>query len=304
MQSDALIFIVILNFNGYEDTIECVKSVNNLDYSNYEIVIVDNNSDSDEFEKLKTQFPQHEVINNSFNGGYANGNNIGIQFAISKKADYICVLNNDTVVTKDLLSRLVKRFDEIHNLGVIGPAILDYKIKHLIQSTGAKINFLYGKVPPLNEGLVYQSLDEGLIECDYIGGACMLFKVDLVNKIGLIPENYFLFFEETEWCHLAKINNYKIYCDSEAVIYHKGSSSIKKYQGLSHYFMNRNRVVFVKRNVGSLKFVFFSIYLLMETLVFSILKGFNREKIKAYLDGFKNVVDTKYLPQQEEIYEN
>ena len=101
-----------------------------------------------------------------------------------------------------------------------------------------------------NKGSLYSSINEKVIDVDYLGGACFVCKREVIEKIGLIPENYFLFYEETEFCLNAKRKGYSLKCITESKVYHKGAATISKYSGLSYYFLNRNRIVFMRRNAN------------------------------------------------------
>jgi len=295
MLSEPLVYIIILNYNGYKDTIECIHSLKDIDYKNYKIVVVDNNSVDNSIEKIKNTFNEIVVLNTGINLGYAGGNNYGIKYALENKANYICVINNDVIVDRNFLKPLVDYMENNKNVGIVGPAVCEYYDKNIVQSTGAKINLAKGNVPLINYGKKYSNITKSkVIECDYISGACLLFRKDLVNEIGYIPESYFLFYEETEWCLKVKRRGYKVVCLPNSKIYHKGSASVKNISGLSEYLGFRNRVVFVKRNANIIQKIYFYNYLFLQFLYWSI---FKRKKIyifNYYLHGFFNKIDKKY----------
>ncbi|WP_272162415.1 glycosyltransferase family 2 protein [Trichococcus sp. K1Tr] len=289
------VHIVVLNYNGYEDTIACVDSLMKIQYENFKIIVVDNASAND-LSALQQNLPSEIILLQSGkNLGYAGGNNVGIRWALENGADYVCVLNNDTEVDPGFLKQLVDFAEANPDYGMVGPAILEFDEPEIVQTTGAKINISKGADLPLNQGKHIDEVEK-VISCDYIGGACMLVRKEVMVKIGLIPENYFLFYEETEWCCRAKQAGYGVYCLTSAHIYHKGSSSINKVKGLSKYLLYRNRVVFVKRNGTFSEKVKFFVYLglkMVQTLVFDFS---NREEIKYYLHGVFNIIDKKKYP--------
>ncbi|ADK13612.1 glycosyltransferase family 2 protein [Clostridium ljungdahlii] len=294
MEIEPLVYIIILNYNGYKDTIECVNSLKKINYKNYKIVIVDNNS-TDESEKiLKEKFNQCIIIQTGKNLGYAGGNNVGIRYAVKNNSDYICILNNDVIVEKCFLEELVKYLYSNHNTAMVGPMICEYSNKRVIQSTGAIVNLYKGSVPSLNSGKMEDVVNQKVIKCDYIGGACILVRKEILDEIGLIPENYFLFFEETEWCLKAKKMGYDIVCYCNAKVNHKGSASINKVSGLSEYFMHRNRVVFEKRNANLIQLICFYVYLFLQTIYKIVLKKQSLNILKYYIDGLLNRVDERY----------
>jgi GT2 family glycosyltransferase len=288
------VFIVILNFNSYEDTAECIKSIKNIDYSNYEIIVIDNNSVDESVEKIKHNFKDVRLIVSESNKGYASGNNLGIKHALENGAEYICILNNDVIVERNFLNILVNELQSDQSLGIVGPCICDYSLRNRIQSFGARINLLTGLAQGLYKGVEYDSLMLKKKEVDYLGGACFVARRSVFEKIGMIPENYFLFFEETEFCLKAKRSGFKLECIKSSKVYHKGSSTISKFAGLSYYFLNRNRVVFMRRNANTLQMSVFIIYVTIEALARIIIRREPVYIFKYYLEGLfadKNNID-------------
>jgi len=282
-----LVMIIILNYKGLEDTIECIASVKKISYTNFSCVIVDNNSEDNSYEKLNNMFPEYKVIQSLENNGYASGNNLGIKYALQEGAEYVCILNNDVIVDPDFLTILIKYMKENNTVGITGPGIFEYFHPAIIQSTGATINLYKGAVPILNGGMVAEKISNDNILCDYVGGACLVIKRETLEKIDLIPECYFLFFEETEWCLKAKKNNYDVVCVPQAKIFHKGSASINKISGLSEYYFSRNQVLFEKRNASLFQFVCFSVYLMLKLMHSLLLGKLKLKKIQAIYDGFR-----------------
>lgn len=257
--------IVILNYNNCEDTIECVQSLRSaINSEKYKIVIVDNASTNDSVSKLNNILSPIEIIVSSENRGYAHGNNIGIKYAEQAGYEYICILNNDTIIDVDFIETCKNELKNSAQVAFVSPALVEYKDNNLIQSTGGDIFINKGIVTLKNHGARRIELPPK-IESDYIGGACIMFRTSILKNIGYIPENYFLFFEETEWCYKAQKMGYKNICLTDSYIYHKGSVSIKSVSGLQEYLMARNRVVFVRRNIDSrIKYYCFLIYLFLQ----------------------------------------
>mgnify|MGYP001459872522 CR=1 FL=1 len=298
----AKVFIVILNFNSFLDTKECLQSLQSLDYDNYEIVVVDNCSVDDSFKELKIQFPEYKMMKTNKNIGYANGNNIGIKYAMDKGSEYVCVLNNDVVVEKDFLSKIIKVMESQPQVGIAGPCICKYSDRNIIQAMGGNINLFTGLTQGIHKGNKYSKLRPENTEVAYLGGACFVAKSEVFNNIGFIPENYFLFFEETEFCLKAARAGYKLLCIYESKIYHKGSSTIAKYNGLSYYFLNRNRVVFMRRNANVFQKSVFFIYIFIEAggriiirrepfaLIKNIIHGFTANKNKIDIESINHFI--------------
>ncbi|WP_035796670.1 glycosyltransferase family 2 protein [Clostridium akagii] len=294
------VFIVILNFKSFLDTKECLQSLKSIDYDNYEIVVVDNCSNDDSFKKLKIEFPGYKILSTDRNIGYANGNNLAIKYALDNCAEYVCVLNNDVVVEYDFLSKIIDVMKCDPEVGIAGPCICKYSDRNVIQAMGANINLYTGLTQGRFKGAKYNEIKPENTEVAYLGGACFVAKKNVFNSIGIIPENYFLFFEETEFCLKATRAGYKLLCVYGSRIYHKGSSTISKYDGLSYYFLNRNRVIFMRRNANAFEKSVFSIYIFIEamgriiirhepsTLLKNIFYGFTANKKEIDVEAIKS----------------
>lgn len=298
MEEYPLVHIVILNYNSINDTISCLKSLKNIDYPNYKIVVVDNNSSDNSVEILQEQFKEDIIIANKENMGYASGNNVGIKFALDNGADYICVLNNDVEVEPNFLNPIINLLEEDKSIAIAGPCICEFSDREKVQAMGAYINLYIGLAQGKYRGKNYNSLSKNMFEVDYIGGACFVVRREILENIGLIPENYFLFYEETEFCLKIKKRGYKLICLKNSRVYHKGSATISKFGGLSYYFLNRNRIVFMRRNANIMQKSIFSIYLLAESLGRIILRREPFKLFKYYYEGLKadiNNIDIKRI---------
>lgn len=287
MFNEPKVFIIILNYNSFEDTKECLMSLNNADYRNKEIVIVDNCSTDGSYEKILSEFKQYKIIKSSDNLGYACGNNLGIKYALNNGADYVCLLNNDVVVEADFLSKVVDVLESEQEIGIAGPCICKYTQPNVIQAMGANINLYTGLTQGRYKGLKYSDIPKENVFVDYLGGACFVCRREVFEKIGLIPENYFLFFEETEFCLNASRSGFKLLCVYESRVYHKGSSTISKYSGLSYYFLNRNRVIFIRRNANAVQKAVFSVYIFIEAIGRIIIRREPKELLYNFIHGFK-----------------
>jgi len=286
--------IVILNYNGSDDTLACIDGLKKRVSSQAQIIVVDNNSTQEQVEKLSalTQINVTVIYHNE-NCGYAAGNNIGIRHALKIGCEYICILNNDTLIEEDFLSPCITFLDNHPNVAIVSPALLNIEGTQ-VQSTGGDIFIKKGIVTQKNSGVEYSSLPE-VIRCDYVGGACMVFRASLMNELGFIPEHYFLFYEETEWCYRIGQKGYENVILTSTYIRHKESASINKVGSLKDYLMARNRIVFVKRNASPMTFFLFLCYCFAQTVYCSI--RYDRQYLKHFsyfLDGLRNRVNPKY----------
>jgi Predicted glycosyltransferases len=281
------VYIIVLNYNAYKETLACIDSIRTITYPDYEVVVVDNNSTDGSTNILKEALSDCIFIGSDKNNGYAGGNNLGIQHAMDMGAECICLLNNDVEVERAFLEPLIDDLLKNENIAMSGPCICDYSDRNKIQAMGANINLYTGLAQGKYKGKAYDKLQNKIIEVDYLGGACFVFKAAVVKKIGLIPENYFLFFEETEFCLKAKRQGYRLICNSYSRVYHKGSTTISKFKGLGYYFLNRNRVVFMRRNANLMEKVVFSFYVVMEGIGRMLIKKEPIDLFKYYLKGCK-----------------
>lgn len=241
--------IIILNWNGKEDTLECLSSVSNINYFNYELVIVDNGSSDDSVDSIRSQFPQVHIIETGKNLGFAEGNNVGIRYALSCGADYILVLNNDTWVEKDFLKHLVSEAVNTDNQFVYGSAIYYAEPDNMIWFAGAKWN---------NDKLTFDfplqnSLSDHLpsrpFESDYICGAALFFHRSIPEQIGLLDEKFFLVWEESDWCYRARKAGYPSLIVPDSKIWHKiGVSFGSESSPLRLFFSARNRLLWIEKN--------------------------------------------------------
>lgn len=280
------VYIIILNYKNLEDTLMCLESLRKITYSNYRIIVVDNDSRDGSYEYLKEHAKGCHVMQSGENRGYAAGNNIGIRYALEQEADYICILNNDVEVEPDFLTVLIKYMEDTPGVGMAGPAVYEFNEREKIQSAGFSITVRTGSTNPLQHGAEKRAVEgKRATYCDGLSGTCLLVRKEVLEKAGLIPECYFLFFEEMEWCLNVRSKGYKLATVFGTGVYHKGSASIKKTGTLSRYYMARNRVLFVRRNGSVLDLVTF---LLTEGVgyVFRYFFSSKKEIRKIELKGF------------------
>lgn len=272
--NDEKIYIIILNYNGWKDTIECLESVLKLEYNNFQVIVCDNNSSNDSWNKIidwaegkervleskkeEYVFPlekkplSYAIINKDTleqknekilllqtenNGGFAFGNNCGIKYAI-KQNDYryIWFLNNDTVVDKKALINLKQYVERKENIGICGSKLIYYSNEDKIQGLAGKYNPITGYTQHIME-------EKDLYKMSYVIGASMLVSKDFIKKVGLMNEVYFLYYEEIDWIERGK-NLFKIDVCLDSVVYHKEGASIGEISAFSAYYLFRNVLLF------------------------------------------------------------
>ena len=288
---DKSVFIVVLNYKNLEDTIACLASLRKITYNRYRIVVVDNDSRDGSYEYLKEHETDCCIIQSGENRGYAAGNNVGIHYALEQGAEYVCILNNDVEVEPDFLTKLVQYMESEPDVGMTGPVVYEYNQREKIQSAGFSICVRTGRTQPLWQGKHKKELSgKHIIVSDGLSGTCLLVRREVLEKAGLIPENYFLFFEEMEWCLRIRKKGYKLATVLTAAVYHKGSATLKKTGTLSRYYMARNQALFVRRNGTALDLCTF---LLTNGLgyafrcIFSSRRELRKREFAAFWDGMR-----------------
>lgn len=327
------VFIVIVNYNGWKDTIECLESLQNISYPNYQIVVVDNNSldgsiekikqwcfggikvDSDfvkyredykpvsfiEYKKIEAEAggnSERERVINSLdpkrrlvliksdkNLGFSGGNNIGIRYSLSKNADYIMLLNNDTVVEYNFVEPLIEVAEKNDNVGIVGGKIFYYDKPNSIASAGGKISIIRGSG--------YHYIDDKFKDptpVSFLTGCLWLVNAGVFRQIGFLDEYYFFCVEDVDFCFRAQKYGYSLIYQPRSVIYHKEGSSIKNLSCLLLYYVSRNRPYFVHKNIKNTSQIILFWCFYIPTRLLKIIKSGRKGKyiIKGLIDFYKS----------------
>ncbi len=275
-----LVSIITVNYNQAQVTLEMLASLKESSFQNIEVIVVDNASKINPKPLILKHFPDVKVILSKENLGFSGGNNIGIRAA---KGDFLFFINNDTEVTKDLIQTLLDTFESNPEIGILSPLICYHPRpkgyeKDVIQYAGTtKVNAMTARNTTIGE----MEMDEGQYikarPTAYVHGAAMMTTRKVVEEVGLMPELFFLYYEELDWSEQIRRAGYKIYLQPDAKIFHKESISVGKSSVLKTHYLNRNRVLFVRRNRGFFERIMFYIFLLIFTIpkntVLFILKG-------------------------------
>lgn len=244
MQNECRLSIITINYNGLKDTCELIESIpfNN----DMEVIVVDNASKEDEASIISERFPQVIVIRSDKNLGFAGGNNLGIKEA---KGKYILLINNDTFFKQFNVEPLIKRLESSDKIGVVCPKLRFSWGTNPIQFTG------YTPLSPItvrNQAIGFGEEDHGQYDIPhktpYAHGAAMLIKREAIEKAGLMPECFFLYYEELDWSMMFTRAGYEIWYDPACTVYHKESQTTGQNSPLRTYYITRNRLLFVKRN--------------------------------------------------------
>ncbi len=293
---EPLIYIVLLNWNGYKDTIECVKTLSKVKYKNFKILIVDNASANESVKVLKKELPQIKLLVNKENLGFSGGCNVGIKYALKDKADYVLLLNNDTLVDKNFLTELIKVSESDKNIGIVSPFIFYADSPKKIWSAG--LNFRYKNAWPfIDENR--ETLDKGQfkkpLKNEYLTGCSMLIKKDVFNKIGYFKDEYFLYLEDMDFSVRATRCNLTLYSVPSSKIWHKIGQSSKGGSHKVKYFFVRNTLLFFKYNFTQKEISKYVYYYIKEYLYqfLQCLKQRDFMRAKAILIGFYHGITGK-----------
>ena len=280
--------IITVNFNQPEVTVAFLDSIKRHTQENtVEVILVDNGSREDHESAFKSAYPSLVYLRSAANLGFAGGNNLGVKVATG---DCLMFLNNDTEIVKNTIELLKEELEANPEIGLISPLILYYDQPDTIQYAGfTEMNYLTCR----NKGIGNMKTNMGQYDTDsretgYCHGAAMMCRrADLAN-VGLMAENFFLYYEELDWCEQFKKAGKKIWFTGKTKIYHKESISVGKESNIKTYFMTRNRMLFIRRNTSWSNTLIFSLYYLLfactkQTVVY-LLKG-RSDLVKWLLKG-------------------
>lgn len=293
--------VIMPNWNGKDDTLECLDSLRQLNYAKdrMEIIIVDNGSEDGSQEAIRNKYQEMRddgywrllLLENGKNLGAPAAYNRGIR-AANPDYDYILKIDNDVIFDEECLRELVKTAEEDEKIGIVGGKVYFFEDKTLIQSAGGKIGIWRGRIPTIG----YKEKDVGqydkLQEVDWVCGALMLLKRKVINKIGLLDDRYFVYYDETDWAIRAKRVGFKIIYVPHAKIWHKLSVAVKKVKDFGMYYMTRNRIIFQRKFCNNIQYIFFNLYFWCREFPVRMVKEFGKNWgmlkvfIRAVLDGY------------------
>jgi GT2 family glycosyltransferase len=216
---------VILTWNDIENLLECLESISRLTYPNLEIIVSDNGSTDGTAERLKQDFPKVTVLENKRNLFWAGGNNVGIEYALSRNADYIFLLNNDIIIDPELVSELVKIGESDPNIGMLGPKIYyydhDQTQERRIWYASARISLWRGTAAHIGIRAIDKGQYDEIRPTDYVTGCALMVKRKVIEDIGLIDPSYIAYGEDMDLCFRARKAGYKLMYVPTAVLWHK-----------------------------------------------------------------------------------
>ena len=287
MQNACNLSIITINYNGLKDTCELIDSIpfNN----DLEVIVVDNASEKDEASIVSEKYPQVKVIRSSQNLGFAGGNNLGIKAARGK---YLFFINNDTIFKEFNIQALIDRLESSPKIAVVCPKIRFSWGNHPIQFAGYTP---LSKITVRNQAIGFGEEDRGQYDTahptPYAHGAAMLIKREALEKVGLMPECYFLYYEELDWSMMFTRAGFEIWYDPACTVYHKESQTTGQNSPLRTYYIVRNRLLLVKRNWNGVTKFFTYAYLLgivgLRDIIKNVITG-KWDMLKATLQGISD----------------
>ena len=284
---EPLVSIITINFNQLPYTLQLLKSLRASAYRNLEIIVVDNGSEINPEPTIREEYPEAKVIVSRANLGFAGGNNLGIA---ASRGSYLFFLNNDTEIHPHAILPLVTLFETRSDAGMASPKILYHNSGETIQYVGcSRMNPYTGR----NQREGFREKDSGkwdqLRETDLAHGAAMMVPSRVIEKVGAMPEVFFLYYEELDWCESIKKAGYKIFVVPESRVYHKESMSIGKNSTLKTYYMTRNRLLFMRRHTRGVEkiswMLFFVLFSIPKNSVAFLVRN-ELAHLKAFWKGF------------------
>ena len=275
MEVEKLLSIITINYNGLKDTCELIDTLP-LNDETIEVIVVDNASTQDEATELEKRYPLIIVIRSDKNLGFAGGNNLGIKAAHGK---YLFFINNDTILSQpSALSLLITRLESSAQIGMVCPKIRFTWDKQPIQYAGYTP---LSKITLRNKSIGFGEQDNGQYDTPhptpYAHGAAMMVKREIIEKVGMMPECYFLYYEELDWSMMIRRAGYEIWYEPACTIFHKESQTTGQMSPLKTYFITRNRLLFAQRNAQKdtkyLTYVYLIIVVATKDISFHLLRG-------------------------------
>ncbi len=232
------VVVVVLNWNGWPDTVRCLQSLEETDYEPCQVVVVDNGSTDDSVVRLRS-LCRAVVLETGKNLGFAGGNNVGIRYALEQGARYVWILNNDTVVARDALSALVRAAERDPDIGAVGAVIWAMDGSRVLAHGGGCVDLRNGRS---------WYVTDGKNDVAYITGASMLIRTDALHKVGLFDERFFLYWEDTDLSFRLRAAGWRLAVAADARVWHRESGTVGEATYLKGRYYSRGLVLFLRKH--------------------------------------------------------
>jgi GT2 family glycosyltransferase len=246
-----IVAIIVLTWNQRDLTVDCLASLAEMDYpaDRLQIIVADNGSRDGTAATVRERYPHVTVLENGDNLGFAEGNNVGIRHALQGPARYIMLLNNDTAVDRQMLNELLTAMGQRPDVGIVGPKMLYFEPSNIIWCAGNRIDWRTGGSMRLQA----EEPDKGIIEqpreADFITACAILLRREVIEQTGLLDPRFFIYYEETDWCVRAHQAGWRILYVPAARLWHKVSAAMGTTSPATDYYMNRNVLLFLTKNL-------------------------------------------------------
>ena len=246
-----LVYVVILNWNGWEDTLDCLSSLEKLAYPKYEVVVVDNGSTDGSESKIREAYPGIAVLQTGDNLGFAGGNNLGIRYALEQGADFIWFLNNDAVVDSRALHFLLLEALSDKSIGMVGSKIYYHEHPNRIWFAGGTIDRLTAWATHIGMGEADLGQWDRERDVGYVSGCSFLVSKVLVEDIGFLDTRFFLYYEESDWATRAWENGWRLRYQPKSIVWHKVSRSVQLDSPVMAYHLCKSWALYAKKHISS-----------------------------------------------------
>jgi GT2 family glycosyltransferase len=285
--SEPFVSIITLNYNQAQVTREFLESAGKLGYTNYEILVCDMASAVSPAAVFNVNaYPKTRLLASSNNLGFAGGNNWGMQHS---KAEFIFLVNNDTELTAGLIQLLLEPFSRDPAIGVVCPMIKYFQHPNIIQYAGFKpMNMFTGRTGTIGDGQPDSDRYHVSGPTAAAHGCAMMLKREVIQKTGMFPVKFFLYYEEWDWSARIRKAGYTIWYQSAATIYHKDSMSVGKENPVKTYYHTRNRILFMRRNCNPVQLAVFTLFFTFFSMPKAIIRHLFRSQfpqLRAFLRG-------------------
>ncbi len=300
--------IIIINWNSYDCTRDCIQSLQGMTFNNYDIILVDNDSKDKSGERLNAEYPYITYLKLSENRGFTGGNNYGMNYSINRNYTYTLLLNNDTFVEPDFLEVLVGYMKEHPAVGAIQPKIYFNHDRTLLWNGGSWFNPWIGNDYVEGTNRKFSKTSEILKEPDWLTGCAFLVRNAVISSVGLLDESLFMYYEDVDYSFRIKNEGYSLIYHPQSVVYHiAGASTRAKEKGKEgfldpkvHYYLIRNKIWLLKKYIKPLHWisavVINALYLTGVLAYFLLNRRFLKFKtaLSAIKDGIKEKMTSKY----------
>lgn len=294
---NSYVIINILNWNQYETTLECLASIREVDYDNFEVVVIDNGSTDDSAKIISQAYRDIHIIRNKENLGCCEGRNVGIRYSLRKRPDYIFLLDNDTIVDKNILKELVKVAESDKRIGLVAPMVYYHQDRNMVWvAGGGRIDWIRGRFYDLG----MKEIDNGQFrekKVEAVPEGFSFVRREVFETAGLIDPDFFYYYESGDWNTRIVKRGWRIVFASEAKIWHKYSFSHGNESPQFYYYRTRNRLLFMWKTAPRICLIIFFFYFIYDFSYNTLLTLYLSKKprqIRAALIGILDFLRGKF----------